>query len=611
MSANNKEQIKNRMIKKAATLWGVAANEIEMSFDPIVALLISACASEIEKISGEIKESQTRITEKLIQLMTPETIYGPKPAHAILYTEPIDDSTVIKPEFLFYFKKKIPYKKTSIRFKNIYFSPIKEFKVIDANIKYIATGDSVLELNSKKEQQLISDGENNFKLPPSTLYIGISSDSKSIDINEISFYFELLNIEDKELFYHHLRNTEWYINDKKINITDGFYDIFDTQEINLEAIFSDISNKTHTICQQTSNIYKRHFITIKANSKVKLNKSNFSELDDIITENKLKVDDDIKWIKIVFPRVISNATLKDTYCSLNCFPVLNRELISFTYQMKEFINILPIKTEDLFLDLKSIVNTAGEVYKKQSKNDLNEDKGTFVLRSDNIGKLDHRKAREYIIHLIELLKDESASFSLFNNDFLQKKLKDLNQLISLLEKKVDDTTNEVTETNYVILKPHKKKEKLLTEFWTTNGELANSIKSGSKLEVYKGIGIKQKSSSIITSSFGGKNELTMKERLDAYRRALLSRDRIVTKEDVKALCLELYSDKIKKVEIKNGYTTDIALKKGLIQCIEIILHPNPQKKIELFEWESINNNLLLFLKKNSTSVFPYKIKILN
>lgn len=611
MKAHTKEQIKNRMIKKAATLWGVAANEIEMSFDPIVTLLISACAFEIEKLSSEIEESQTRITEKLIQLMTPETIYGPKPAHAILYTEPIDDSSSIKPEFLFYFKKKIPFKKTSVKFKNIYFSPIKEFKVANANIKYIATGDSILELNSKKEQQLISNGNGSFELPPSTLYIGISSDSKSIDISEISFYFELLNIEDKELFYHHLRNTEWHTSKTKINITDGFYDMSDTQEINLDAVFNDVSNKTHTISQQTANIYKRHFITVKSKSKLKLKKSNFNELDDIITQNKIKVDEDIKWIKIVFPRIINNNTLKDVFCSFNCFPVLNRELISFSYQMKEYINILPIKTEDLFLDLKSIVNTSGNVYKMQSKNDLNEEKGTFVLRSDNIGKLDHRKAREYIIHLIELLKDESASFSLFNNDFLQKKLKDLNQLISLLEKKIEDTTNEVTETNYVILKTHKKKEKLLTEFWTTNGELANNVKSGSALEVYKGIGIKQKSSFLITSSFGGKNELSMKERLDAYRRSLLSRDRIVTKEDVKALCLELYNEKIEKVEIKNGFTTDISLKKGIIQCIEIILHPNTQITTELYEWESINNNLLLFLKKNSTSVFPYKIKILH
>jgi len=31
MKKNSKEEIKNRMLKKAATLWGVPANEIDMS----------------------------------------------------------------------------------------------------------------------------------------------------------------------------------------------------------------------------------------------------------------------------------------------------------------------------------------------------------------------------------------------------------------------------------------------------------------------------------------------------------------------------------------------------------------------------------------------------
>ena len=151
----------------------------------------------------------------------------------------------------------------------------------------------------------------------------------------------------------------------------------------------------------------------------------------------------------------------------------------------------------------------------------------------------------------------------------------------------------------------------MAQYWTTNGKLANNIKSGSKLELYKGIGIAQKNSYFITTSFGGKDELSMKERLDAYRRSLLSRDRIVTKEDIKALCFEFYADKIKKVEVKNAYTTDITLKNGLVQCVEILLYPNPNVPTAVYEFESINYNLLLYLEKNSTSVFPFKIKILS
>jgi hypothetical protein len=151
MEQNTKEQIKNRMIKKAASLWGVAANEIEMSFDPIITLLISACASEIEKISSEVDGAQTRITEKVIQLMTPDSVDGPTPAQAILYADTSDSVTQLKPEFQFKFRKDEVVKKTSIKQTELYFSPVQEFNLVNAKVEYIATGDTVIQFEKKKE----------------------------------------------------------------------------------------------------------------------------------------------------------------------------------------------------------------------------------------------------------------------------------------------------------------------------------------------------------------------------------------------------------------------------------------------------------------------------
>ena len=153
MKENTKEEIKSRMMRKAASLWGVPANEIEMSFDPIVSLLITACAAEIEKISGEIDESQTRITEKIIQLMTPEYIFGARPSHSVLHTEPIESNLQVKPEYLFTFKKKVSYKNVSENFKDIYFSPVQDFNLIGAQLKYIASGNLISENNKNKQKK--------------------------------------------------------------------------------------------------------------------------------------------------------------------------------------------------------------------------------------------------------------------------------------------------------------------------------------------------------------------------------------------------------------------------------------------------------------------------
>ena len=49
----NQEQIKNRMIKRASRMWGYSELESESAFDPVLELLLSACASELEKLRFE------------------------------------------------------------------------------------------------------------------------------------------------------------------------------------------------------------------------------------------------------------------------------------------------------------------------------------------------------------------------------------------------------------------------------------------------------------------------------------------------------------------------------------------------------------------------------
>ncbi len=611
MKEHSTEEIKNRMLKNAATLWGFPANEIDMSFDPVVSMLLTACAAELEKIANELEDSQKRITENIIQLMTPEFIFGARPSHAILYTESLEQKITINPEYLFIYKKKISYKNTAVNYKDINFSPLQKFNITSSSIKYIATGNTISEALKNKQFDVIYKEDNpKNSLDPATLYLGIASNTKNLDLNEVSFYFEQQDLKVNKLFYHHLKNAEWYINDQKIKTTEGFYNTQSVNGLKLNSIFDKTSSKTYNIEEQVRNIYAKNYITIKEKLKKNtLNAPPFLELQEVITNNKLKIEDNILWIKIKFPRVISNTILKTVFCSLNAVPVINRKLNTFTYQLKEYINIIPITTEDYFLDLKSLTNTSGKNYHLQSKSDSITTKGTFNVKSENIGKLDYRKAREHIKHLIELLKDESASFSHYNNDFLYKNLNALNQLIAILEKKVEEIATEVTETNYINLTPYRKKETLIVEYWTTNGVEGTNIKTGSNLKIYNGIGIKQKSSYLLTTSFGGRNNLSMNERLNAYRRTLLSRDRIVTKEDIKALCYEIYNNKITNVSVTKGYTTDLAINKGILQCINIELTKNNKNPTEPNEWDALNENLLLYLKNNAINVFPYVIKL--
>jgi len=542
---NTKEQIKSRMLKNAASQWGIPANEIEMSFDPVISLLLSACASEIEKISDKINESQTRVTEKIIQLMTPETIFGPKPSHAIMRTHPSEDEVRVDPNFLFSFKKK-DVDKASSRFKDI-------------------------------------------------------------SLKDVAMYFELQDLGATTLFYHHLKNAKWFVGEKEIKIEKGLGDYDGVNSTTVESLLNEDSLKVANIVDQVRNNYSRYFITVKEDFMAK--KEVPEAFKGVVEENSVEIDENTIWIKIVFPRVINASIIQNIYCNLNSFPVMNRKIEEFSYQLKEFVNVVPVMTTSLFLDVKSITNLDNKKYKLLNKNISDNEKGVYAIKTDNIKKIDSRKAKDYVVHLIELLKDESASFSYLNNDFLQTNLKQLNQIISLLENKIASTVdNEKIETNYISIEPYRTKDTLMISYWVTDGGFANNIKYGSSLKNYKSVGLQQKSSFLMTSTYGGRDSLNMQERLQAYRRTLLSRDKIVTKEDVRLACFEFFGDKIKEVEVKNGYTIDVSLNKGMVNCIEIWLKPNSEIEIDPFEWDFIKNNLLLFLEQKATAVFPFVIK---
>lgn len=606
----NNLQIKNRMIKKAAALWGVTPNEIESTFDPIVSLLLNACSSEISKIASDIKDSETKVTERLIQLMTPENVHGVRPAHAIAYAEPVGANSIIGPEDLFFYKKDASKTHIVSENQNIFFSPVKQSNLINAKIVYLICGNEGYEVNGNLKTDIALNLKNkNRQLPASTLYLGIKTEEKKITLKDTSLFFKFLDVVDEELFYFNIKQSQLYYKETKLNITPGFSESFHTDKDLIESVFSNDPQKIQTIENQIGNIYKKHFLTIRSDVSLEDEPDLPEEFHDLV-DLETHVDfEELHWIKITFPKVIGNKLLNKLFCSFNAMPVLNRKIENITYQLKDFIHIVPIKTNDLFLDIKQIVNTSGKEYRFR-ENDISKDqKGTFIIRGDNNSKLDTRKAKEYLAHLIELLKDESSSFSVFGGDFLQSKLKELNQNIATLENKLSNVDKQDEDINHVYIKPYKKKDTLLISYWTTNGEEANGIKSGTSLHTYKGTKLKNKTSYFLTPTFEGKNYLKTEERLYAYRSALLSRQRIVSKEDIKALCFQIGGSKIEKVSITKSFMTSLDQTKGLTPTIEINIYPTESHEVSKEEWGFIKTTILSALEKRAINVYPFYIKI--
>ncbi|WKX76152.1 hypothetical protein [Zobellia laminariae] len=175
MKGLTKEEIKDRLIRRAAEDWGVDDMEIEYSFDPIVGILFDACAHEFERISDTIKTSRTKVTERLVDLLTPEISVTAKPAHAIMHALPIDDKMVINERSQFFHRKRMPLFRDSGKedFKDFFFCPSGEFTLNNCELNYIAYPDKIVSYHNHRTTPWLKSSDFEGSTENSSIYMGI------------------------------------------------------------------------------------------------------------------------------------------------------------------------------------------------------------------------------------------------------------------------------------------------------------------------------------------------------------------------------------------------------------------------------------------------------
>ena len=107
LTANNttKEAIKTRMLRIALNYWSIKnADEI----DPLVKLVMDALAAELHDLVNEINNAESRIIEKMAELMVPDLLTSPSPAHAIMHAVPAEQKETLSQHDQFFVEKKIP-----------------------------------------------------------------------------------------------------------------------------------------------------------------------------------------------------------------------------------------------------------------------------------------------------------------------------------------------------------------------------------------------------------------------------------------------------------------------------------------------------------------------
>ena len=606
----SRDQIKTRLLKNASRAWGYTGTEAENNFDPLVSMLLTATSAELERVSGEIQSSRARILERLVQLLSPDALTGALPAHAIACATPVESRLNLQEDAQYYIK-------------DIYFSPTAAFPLTRSTVRYMATGNTLYRITNPASKEIFATAGSGKELSPSTLWLAI--DEPGASLRDTLFYFDLRNEAGRQLFYHQLPKAVWYWNGQPIPQAPGYGDRdvcgggFDLETLLRRD--EDISGK---IRQHVNSFYQPHFITLLDPEDRTAGFDNNvipPAIATVFPEKALQqvAQQPLRWIAVNFPSTVSSRLLQDVVCVMNGFPVINRRLHEMTFRLQEMINIVPLHTEEIFLDLAEVTNDEGGVLNARSFHG-GGDRGSeasfsMLLRSGGVGRWDERDAGTIIDYLLQLLRDESAAFSTLGNDFMNTEMRQLQQIINKLEQRLSARQLRREQTPYLVIRHDGKGswKNIFIKYWSTAGEDGNNVKAGSFLHPYKDGGLTNNQVQLVTTSQGGRNRLGTADSVLAYKSALLSRDRLITPEDIKAFChYQLGQQRVKKISVDKGILIHPGQQQGFVRTIDVTIdierfaYEEMLEKGEIAFWK---DQLKQLLEQRSTALLPFRVFI--
>lgn len=592
------------MLKTAARLWGYPDAEVETSFDPVVQLLLEACASELEKISGEVDVSHARLVERLAQIMMPEPITSSQPAYGILHaiaTEPVAD---IHADHQFYH-----HTKAGTHNRDLFFAPVTSHRLFRGQVQYMAIGNKLYETRDHWFKEQILQGQVFPDMAPNHLWIGISLEDVPNSWEGMSFFFDLRNIHQQEMFYHYLPLAKVFSGNRELMIKGGYHHSRSVAEEETDNMIQVAVNNNSRYSQHILQRFRRHFLTI-TDTQPPLASRTPEALTRIFGQDTARLNKEVHWLRIEFPEALHHTLLEDLYCSINCFPVINKKNNEQSMKLNRYLNIIPLQTPDIFFDIKRVYDLEGTDYYVRNFSTAGQmQEGELVIRSSGIGRFDTREAKEVIAYLVEVIRDESSLFEEVKNDFVTNRMRELHQLIASLEEQLQPGNNK-GNIPYVMVKPKENAEYIFLEFYSTNGTAANNIRMGTRLLEYGSINARPNSITLLSNTQGGKDRLNIDEKINLYRSHLLSHNRVVTPEDIKALCHTIFGREMKSAAVVKGMALQPGMNAGYSRTLDIRISLFQQtERYPAANLQYMKEELLLQLEEKSSNTFPFRVFI--
>lgn len=611
MKRNSGDNIRQRLLKNASKLLGMENSEIA-TLDPVVSMLFGALSKELEKVYQEQESSKARVLDRLSKLLLPEVKTGAFPGHTVVHARPYENKTILKSSAQFYFRKKRTAAESSYRdeFQDIYFAPLDNTEIVNSSVKYIVTRSGLFETSDHYLKEKISDlSSKPNSWSDSSCWIGIETEElKSEPELNLALYFDWPANPDRIRLIEFLPYVKVSVNNKVLRSEMGnSMTSLENEEVEVLDHFGLFSSNKKAI----RSFYSRHFVSFSIQTKDLLD-SVPDDLGTCLDDSSLReIDSQVAWIRLDFPPFLTSEVLDEMICSLNAVPVCNLKMNEFSFRIQPNFNIVPLDVgDDFFYQIISVKSSDGKEYITSSISDSNKvGKGEYIVRKGGVERFDNRNAEEMLSYLIDLLKDESASFSVFGHEAISTDLTLLNQQITALNQKVKSGSENRETASYLMVQPRSKSDTVFVEYWSTGGESSSSIKLGTSLMLASDADVQSSDLIVLSNVVGAKDPVGKQSALKNFKSALTNRNRVVTKADIRSFCEEELDGLIDDVNVSLSYDVSTNSSTGFEKVLLIELTPNKSVKLEDNKWQALLMNLRAKIDSKSPFINPVRIKL--
>ncbi|MBO9614475.1 MAG: type VI secretion system baseplate subunit TssF [Dyadobacter sp.] len=607
MISYTKENISRRLIRRCAELWGIDDAQAD-HFDPLVRLLVEACSVEFEKVGQEIEHTELRLMTRLAEILSPETHNAPQPATAVVQARPQEPTGWIEPE------NQLTGKRTNARkgeTTEVHFAPADRYPLVNAAIVQYVTPQGLFSI----EKGIRTLAAKTLPQPggEQSIWLGLEIDPGITSWAGFRFYFDWAGDPAEYQYREFLQAVNWHWNNKKLPVLHGLQE---------NAVDDSIL------------IYHDSFVRIQSDDSWEKGKQQtepypdaFEGMFDTRTLQMLKKP--LTWIRITWPAIFPAAGFEQMNVSLNAFPVQNKQLNKITYRLQTGLNGIALPSGDAFMGIQSVVNQKNQAYTASEKSLYTEEETSpngnmsqsgstpvgsariYTLRRQGIGRFDKRDARAVLYQLLELLRDEVTAFNAIGEDFLASILREIGQNMARIEQKLGaKKASETTAQPFLVIRGDKNPDVLFISYWSTLAEQANGIPAGTRLQSYAASGVSGADITMLTRSSGGKSRPDEGEYVNQLRKNIVTRNRLVTLEDMRAFCTAELGDRLRKVQVKPHFMPGKMPGQGFVRCLQIGLTPASSARTT-DDWARECELLQLKVSRLSTGMYPIQVVTLS